>query len=693
MKRYLLISCSALALTMASRPAAADPITLAVAAASTASLGSAAATGFTLFGGALTVASGVTAVAANFAIRAALGYALNALASRPQNVSRGYGTNINQLGPALPHQIIYGETRVGGAVVYQTVTAQVTRTNRLHRVIAFAGHEIDSYRSIYINDDEVTLDAAGNVTAPAEYVGKVRIKTYLGTVDQTADPDLMTEVNEWTSAHRLQNIAYVYVRFQDAAAFPNGVPTVSAVIRGKKVEDSRYFVTEGTPTQTYADGDTIQNTDYARDADLFWAVDLTIPETPTGTVFEVGDTNLGVWLGFDGTALVYRAGADDGTPSEAAVLTLDPSRLLSRSITLYGAVDVSENQISLWYRAQGKTGLVLLGTATASGTLGGTGLWANPSTGAVGEVNGTTTGPNTDAFNGTISEARMFSATAAPVTPPAVAWSDNPVMCIRDYLLADYGLAESPASIDEDLFAAAADVCDAQISGEGTYTCNGAFLLDASPEDILRGLLSSLGGVFWNYAGRWAIQAAEYIPPTVELTQDDLRGALSVATRHSRRDNFNSVVGQYKGPATDYQPDNYATVRGGLYVEEDNGISTTAELNLLFTDTEVMAQRIARTFLRRNRKQITVSGAFGLNAMGLRIGNNVMLTIPHMNWSQKVFEVVDWRLGIRDLDIQVNMLLREMDEEVFNGVVVVLQDESGNTLTDESENVLEAIVG
>jgi hypothetical protein len=47
---------------------------------------------------------------------------------------------------------------------------------------------------------------------------------------------------------------------------------------------------------------------------------------------------------------------------------------------------------------------------------------------------------------------------------------------------------------------------------------------------------------------------------------------------------------------------------------------------------------------------------------------------------------------MKDLDIQVNMILREMSEEVFTGVVQAIQDESANVLQDESGNNLEAIV-
>jgi hypothetical protein len=201
-----------------------------------------------------------------------------------------------------------------------------------------------------------------------------------------------------------------------------------------------------------------------------------------------------------------------------------------------------------------------------------------------------------------------------------------------------------------------------------------------------------MGGIFWNYAGQWAIQAAVYQTPELELTDDDLRGQITVATRHSRRDNFNTVVGTYRGPDTYYQDDNYDEISSPFYIEEDNGIRATSELPLKFTDTNNMAQRIALIYLRRNRQQITVQGSFGLKAVDLKIGDNVMLTNSHMGWTQKVFEVVDWRLQQEGMDLSVMMILREMQESVFTGVLGDLEDESGNLLQDESGNQLEAVV-
>lgn len=691
MKRFLLISASVVAMT-AAKPALADPITLAVAGASTAAAAVTAAasgTALTFFG-----LTGFGAIAAQFAVRAALGYAMNALTGKPgAETSRGY-QGVNSLGTSLPHQVIYGETRVGGAVFYQALTSSGSGGNdRLHKMIAFAGHEIESYEKIYLNDEEVTLDAYGEVTDPAHYAGHVRIKQYLGTDDQAADDDAVSELSDWTINHRARGIAYLYVRFEDAAEFGTGAPVVTALIRGRKVEDTRGEVDdaetdtalssfpsgewagtqdggvgtktgsvptdeddtdfngtitgarfwvgvdhtpeigalepEADPDQTYEQGDTITNTDYDRTDDLFFAVDLTVPDTPTGVVAEIGAFVSGMYLGFTSGNLVFRAG-DGGTghPSDCAKVSIAASEFAGKTGTIYGQINPALDTVTLYFKD------------------------------------------------------------AASVTK----WTDNPAMCLRDYLLADYGLENDAADVNDTLCRAAANKCDELVGSAKRYTCNGAFTLDAAPEDIIRNLLSSMGGIFWNYQGQWGMQAAQYVEPTLTLSEDDLRSELQIATRHSRRDNFNTIKGQFKGAETDYQPDDYPLVTSGLYLLEDDGVSAASDLPLLFSDTTVLAQRIARTALRRNRKQITVTGAFGLRALGLRIGDNVMLTVSHMGWLQKVFEVVDWRLGMKDGDIQVNMILREMSDEVFNGVSDTLNDESDNVLQDESGNSLEAIV-
>lgn len=71
-----------------------------------------------------------------------------------------------------------------------------------------------------------------------------RIKLFTGSPTQTASSDMMAEIPGWDSNHRLQGIAYVYVRLEyNHDLFAQGIPNVSAVINGKKVYDPRSGLT------------------------------------------------------------------------------------------------------------------------------------------------------------------------------------------------------------------------------------------------------------------------------------------------------------------------------------------------------------------------------------------------------------------------------------------------------------------
>ena len=127
------------------------------------------------------------------------------------------------------------------------VFKEATDNNKfLHVVTALAGHECEEIETVYFNDEALTLDGDGEVTAPSKYVGKARINKHLGSTTQTADDDLVAESNgKWTQDHRLQGICYIYTRLEfDADAFANGEPNVTALVKGKKVYNPNTASTE-----------------------------------------------------------------------------------------------------------------------------------------------------------------------------------------------------------------------------------------------------------------------------------------------------------------------------------------------------------------------------------------------------------------------------------------------------------------
>jgi hypothetical protein len=250
-------------------------------------------------------------------------------------------------------------------------------------------------------------------------------------------------------------------------------------------------------------------------------------------------------------------------------------------------------------------------------------------------------------------------------------WSDNPALCLRDYLTSDYGLGEAAANIDDTLVIAAANVCDQTdtIAGTARYTCNGNFTTGQTPDDIIGDLLTSMSGLLWYAQGEWRMKPGYWVAPTVEFTEDDLRSNVFVNTRHSRRDNFNTIRGTFRGDETDWQLTDYPEVTNAAFLSADNGQESVADIELPFTDNSIEARRIARIMLERNRQQLAVGASFGLRAFQVQVGDVVQLSLTRFGWSQKEFEVVGWTFGLAEgLDLQVRMTLREISESVFDEI-------------------------
>tara|TARA_R110000744_G_scaffold200790_1_gene319921 strand:+ start:891 stop:3443 length:2553 start_codon:yes stop_codon:yes gene_type:complete len=455
------------------------------------------------------ITGGFAAFALGLGINVLMGAALRALSPKPSAGSnRGYMTTA--IGTALDHQIVYGKVRVAGARIYDEATG--VNNKYLHRVLAVAGHEIESFDELYVNDELVTLDVDGEVITPTKYAGKIRFKLHLGSPTQTADTFLVSESTHWTSQCTLSNIAYMYIRLKfDADVFPNGIPEFTATIRGKKVYDPR------TTTTSY---------------------------------------------------------------------------------------------------------------------------------------------------------------------------SDNPALCMRDYLTSPYGLAEVAANIDDVMVVSAANVCDQTNTDAGTtrYTCNGSFTLSATPYEAINSMLTSMDASLWYAQGKWRMKPAYWTAPVLDLNEDDLRSSISISTRHSRRDNFNTVKGTFRGSESNWQVTDYPQVPQNTaanpnpFMEVDGGQESVADIELPFTDNSIEARRIALISLERNRQQLTVSASFGLKTLQLQVGDNIRLTNTRFGWTNKEFEVVSWNFGLTDgLDLQTEMTLRETAESVYDEVSDGVVYERDNT--------------
>ena len=194
-------------------------------------------------GPALLSQAGALAVAKVAAINLAAGYAYSALAGNTslpdfRNQVRSY--DVNQLGSALPTAQVYGETKIGGAIFYQ----ETTNANQfLHRMIAFADHEIESFEEVYLDEYKLTLAGDGRVSGATDIAGNeidiftsdqyatdytAQIQQKLGTADQSYSAIDGSEV--WDASHTASGVAYLHCTFlYSADAYPSGAPTITAV--------------------------------------------------------------------------------------------------------------------------------------------------------------------------------------------------------------------------------------------------------------------------------------------------------------------------------------------------------------------------------------------------------------------------------------------------------------------------------
>ncbi len=390
----------------------------------------------------------------------------------------------------------YSVARKGHTLIF-TGSKQVSVTHASGRIHAGApwsetlgGRVTTNLTGLFNNLSTIANNRIADVKQTAPATEYARIKRYLGSPYQSADPDLVADVPEWTSAHRLRGIAYIYVRLVwDKTYWASGIPNIKAIVRGKKVYDPR----------------------------------------------------------------------------------------------------------------SGRTG-----------------------------------------------------------------HSSNWALCLRDYIASSEGL-DAAAEIDEQAAIAAANVADEIVTGPPgqssvRYTCNGVVSLDTPPYETLQHLASAgAGAVVWSQ-GKYRIHAGVYTAPEVLLTEDDLRGALSVRTRLPRREVFNGVRGTYVDPGKGWQPTDFPIVKSDVFAAEDGGEEILQDIQLPFTTSPRTAQQIAKMTLERSRQAILVEFPGKYTVLPIGVWDTVMLSISSLGWDAKPFRVVAWRFSV---DGGVDLTLQEESEAAY----------------------------
>ena len=191
------------------------------------------------------------------------------------------GALVNKFNANAHIPIVYGTRKVGGNVVFLETSG--TDNQYLYMALVLSEGEINDISSIFVNDNQVTFtgDLADNtqVTVASSdanfYDGAslITVEPHFGSDTQTAS-SLLSTLSSWTSNHRLRGLAYLAIRFEWNRDKFGSLPTVQAIVQGKKVYNPNLdsTVTGGSgshradtsSTWEYSDNPVYQLLDYLR---------------------------------------------------------------------------------------------------------------------------------------------------------------------------------------------------------------------------------------------------------------------------------------------------------------------------------------------------------------------------------------------------------------------------------------------
>jgi hypothetical protein len=261
------------------------------------------------------------------------------------------------------------------------------------------------------------------------------------------------------------------------------------------------------------------------------------------------------------------------------------------------------------------------------------------------------------------------------------AWSDNPALCIRDYIMSEYGMRVTSDEIDSASFIAAANICDETVTvktavTQKRYTLNGVVDTSKSPREVLQDMLSTCAGMLIYSSGKYKLIVGAFSNPVQTITVDDLRGDVQLSCSNEKANLFNRVAGVFADAEKLYSATEYPAIASSTFKTQDGNEELSAQLDLNFTTNYLEAQRLAKINLFKSRQGIVVSISCKPTCLNITAGDVVALTIAQLGWSGKYFRVMEWRLNE---DIGVDLVLKEEDSTAYDWSTSDAQDNAPNT--------------
>ena len=245
-----------------------------------------------------------------------------------------------------------------------------------------------------------------------------------------------------------------------------------------------------------------------------------------------------------------------------------------------------------------------------------------------------------------------------PRSPSAAnAYSDNPALCIRDYLTnARYGKGLPSSAIDDTAFAAAATDCDESVtfysggpSGQKIFQTHAVLQTDETLFSNIKTMLQGCRGFLPYTQGEYGLKIDKSGSSVFAFDTDTIIGGISIKGEE-KKDKFNRMIVKFPNAELDYQPDQAVWPDAGsteetTFLNEDGGTLLVENMDLETVTSFYVARDLARVMLRRSRSATRASFTATSESIKLSVGDIVTVTHPTPAWVGKPFQVEEITLN------------------------------------------------
>ena len=278
------------------------------------------------------------------------------------------------------------------------------------------------------------------------------------------------------------------------------------------------------------------------------------------------------------------------------------------------------------------------------------------------------------------------------------AWSNNPALCIRDYLTnTRYGKGIPTSAIDDTTFSNAATDCEQSVVQHDNtsdtmsiFECN--VVLDTSKTlfDNLNILAMGCRGYIPYVQGEYQLVIDKTRTSQFTFTKDHIIGGIAIRGE-AKEDKFNQVIVKFANPDRNWQDDIAIWPPAGSqeetdYLAEDGGILLKDEIELDTITNYYQARDLARVFLLRSRNQLKTQITTTSEGLAYSVGDVISITHTTPGWSAKPFIIEEMTINE---DLTVDFQCVEYDGTIYTYDVNAEQDAYPDTYLPDPSAIRE----